>query len=170
MTTIPTDGTLVAGCDPSSKKLAVVVAHPDGRITTHVWQSTTKKWEPSSCLSVSRWISCEFGNMDHGVLWIEEPAMGASVRSSIVQAFVSGAAQSAFLALGWEIRLVNNMVWKKAVVGHGKAPKEQVAQSVKSQRPRLHRLVAGDEDLTDAAAIYMYGAQREQVLAKDRVL
>jgi len=151
------DGTLVAGCDPSSKKLAVVVAHPDGRITTHVWQSTTKKWEPSSCLSVSRWISCEFGNMDHGVLWIEEPAMGASVRSSIVQAFVSGAAQSAFLALGWEIRLVNNMVWKKAVVGHGKAPKDDVATAVAEHWPEASRLTSSDGDLTDAAAILLHG-------------
>jgi Holliday junction resolvasome RuvABC endonuclease subunit len=152
------DSTLVAGCDPSSKKLAVVVSHPDGRVTTHVWQSTNKKWEPSSCLSASEWIRCEFARMDPGTIWIEDPVVGrAGIRSSVVQAFVSGAAQAAFQSLGWTVQMVNVQRWKAVVVGNGHASKDDIASAVTQHWPDAARITSSDGDLTDAAAIALYG-------------
>jgi len=156
--------TLVAGCDPSSKKFAVVVDHPDGRVSTHVWQSTTKKWEPSSCLSVSEWIRCEFGRMEPGTVWIEDPVVGrAGVHATVVQSFMSGAAQASFMSLGWQVRMVNVMVWKRDIIGHGKASKDDVAGAVATHWPDALAPINGDGDLTDAAAICLYGLRVRDV-------
>lgn len=149
---------LVAGCDPSSRKVAVVVDHPDGRITTTTWSSRVKKWEPSSCLSAHEWVVTMFGRMDRGTVVIEQPAFrSAGVMSTVVQAFVSGAVQAAFLGIGWDVQLVNISTWKKAVVGSGSASKDDIAVAVREQWGPAFASCDGDGDLIDAAAICLYG-------------
>lgn len=159
--------TPIAGCDPSSKKLAVVVDHDDHRITTHVWQSAVPKWDPTACLSASEWVLCEFGGMPAGVIWIEEPLVGrGGAHPTIVQSFISGAAQAAWGKLGWDVRLVNVSVWKRRVVGTGGANKDDIGHCVAERWPAGSRAASGDGDLIDAAAIALYGRDVHAVAAQ----
>jgi len=147
---------VIAGVDPSSKKLAVVIDHQDGRVTTHRWVAEAKKWEPTNCQSAHRWVITEFRHTEPGIVWFEEPLMGrGGVRTSVVQAFTSGAAQAAFLELGWQVRLVNVQRWKAEVVGNGHASKDDVAATVAERWPDVVGL--GDPDLNDAGGICLYG-------------
>lgn len=159
---------MIAGCDPSSRKLAVMVEHPDGRITAHTWTSSTKKWEPSSCHGALEWVLSEFGDLEPGVLWLEEPVVGRSGRATVVQAFVSGATQAAFVKLGWEVRLVNVTSWKMELgkplgLKLGRAEKDDVADALRQLWPDGAALASDDGDLVDAAGICLYGRRIRDV-------
>jgi Holliday junction resolvasome RuvABC endonuclease subunit len=75
----------------------------------------------------------------------------------MVQAFTSGAIQGALHERGCITQGANVSSWKKAVVGKGNATKEDVGESIRLRWPALYTEVAGDQDLTDASAIALYG-------------
>lgn len=147
--------------DPASGKLAVVVDHDDGRVSAHTWKAQGPKWTPEHTHSAHEWITTMLAH-DPGVMWVESPLVGkAGVRSTIVQAFTSGAAQAALLHLGWEVRLVNVSTWKKRVTGSGKASKDDVGNTVESKWAKGWAAASRDADLIDAAAICLYGREIE---------
>lgn len=149
---------VIAGADPASGKLAVVM-DDDGQVTKHCWKSTSKKWEPANCAEVHRWVQREFMDLHCGDLFLEAPVVGrGGAHATIVQAFVSGAVQAAFLELGWRVHLVNVQRWKKHVAGTGRADKDDVERALADVWPVGWDAADGDADLIDAAAIAVYGA------------
>jgi hypothetical protein len=47
--------------------------------------------------------------------------------------------------------------WKKGTIGRGNATKDEVSAWLGEHHPKYARQCRGDQDLTDAAAIYLYG-------------
>ena len=95
--------------------------------------------------------------------YVEWPVLGrGGFRSTMVQAFTSGAIQGALHGRGCVTQGANVSSWKKAVVGKGNATKEDVGRSIQLRWPSLYAEVAGDQDLTDASAIAIYGKQLQE--------
>jgi Holliday junction resolvasome RuvABC endonuclease subunit len=88
------------------------------------------------------------------VVVVESPIQGASrnVRVGISLGMVAGAICVAARQAGASVLLVPPATWKKTVVGHGNANKEQVAQWLQSEHPDL-RANAHSQDLVDATCI-----------------
>jgi hypothetical protein len=95
--------------------------------------------------------------------YVEWPVLGrGGFRSTIVQAFTSGAIQGVLYGRGCTTQGANVSSWKKNVVGKGNATKEDVVQSLRLRWPSLYREVAGDQDLCDAACVAIYGRQVQE--------
>jgi len=147
---------IIAGCDPSSKKMAVVVDSDPP--TTHVWKmKPVAKFSTANLISVHEWIVEEFADHEPGHIVFEWGLAGRDIRATMVQAYTSGAAQAAFMTIGWTVSLVNVSTWKSTVVGNGRASKDDVQQFVSSEWPECD--FQGDADLADASAIALWGRQ-----------
>lgn len=100
--------------------------------------------------------------------FIEAPLVGrGGVRSTMVQAYVSGVVQACFVKAGFTVYLVNVQTWKSAYCGNGHASKDDVRRSLAGRWPKGARTAGSDSDLIDAAAICDYG---REVAAKGLVL
>ncbi len=150
----------VIGIDPASTRAAFVAIHgtkfhvvsypklgPSGAVAcAAAWHATHEFLESLP------WAAA------HVHAFIEWPVLGrGGFRSTMVQAFTSGAIQGALHERGCTVHGANVSKWKKVVVGKGNATKPEVAESIRGQWPSLHRAAAGDQDLHDAAAIALYG-------------
>lgn len=163
----PSERTVIIGIDPAASHLASVTAR-EGRIgavqpdlcdtskvsfgspwhTTHTGLAMQWAWD---ILGVAR----AYGDP---VVYLEEPLVGrGGVKSTMVQAFTSGAVQAAFAMEGVPVHLVNVGTWKKEVLGNGRADKPAVMELVRHRWPDAAVATGGDQDLADAAAIAMYG-------------
>jgi len=101
---------------------------------------------------VSRWIGAEFA------AHIESPIVGrGGVRATMVQCWTAGAILAALHQHKIEVGLANVSSWKKSVVGHGRATKEEVASFVEFRWPALHAEAAGSQDVFDATCIAHFG-------------
>lgn len=90
--------------------------------------------------------------------FIEDPVLGrGGFRSTMVQAFTSGAIQGALHEWGATVHRANVSTWKKQAVGKGNAKKPEVAESLRLRWPALFASMGGDQDLCDAASIALYG-------------
>ena len=95
--------------------------------------------------------------------YVEWPVLGrGGFRSTMVQAFTSGAIQGTLHERGCVTQGANVSSWKKAVVGKGNATKEEVVQSLRLRWPSLYHQVVGDQDLCDAASIALYGKELQE--------
>ena len=85
---------------------------------------------------------------------IESPIQGGSrnVRVGISLGMVAGAISVAARQAGASVELVPPSSWKKAVVGHGNANKDDVAAHLAAHHPHLHKLCTS-QDLIDATCI-----------------
>lgn len=160
--------TVVIGIDPASTRLAGVVCRigMDGRprlLDASKRELTTKKWSPEVTPLAMEWswdLLALARSAGDPVVYMEAPVVGrGGVRSTMVQAFTSGAVQAAF---GWEevpVHLVNVQTWKKELANGGPHPvgKDAVGAMVGEQWPEAAAAAAGDADLIDAAAIALYG-------------
>lgn len=98
----------------------------------------------------------EFWGVDQ--VWIEDTIIGNNRKYSLQLTEVKGAVMAA-LALHADVRLVDNQVWKKAVVGHGNAGKDQVRDYIHVTHGAYAPLCEGNQDLYDACCIALYGRQ-----------
>ena len=90
--------------------------------------------------------------------YIESPVVGrGGALVTIQQSFVSGVVQLCLQRHGWSVDLVNVQSWKKHVVGSGNSNKQQVSEWFALNHERESRLFGGDQDLTDAACVGLYG-------------
>ena len=95
--------------------------------------------------------------------YVEWPVLGrGGFRSTMVQAFTSGAIQGTLHERGCITQGANVSSWKKAVVGKGNATKEEVAHALRLRWPSLYQRVGEDQDLCDAASIALYGKQLQE--------
>mgnify|MGYP003627208534 CR=1 FL=1 len=152
---------IVIGVDAAASRAAFVAL----RGTEHFTKAVTK-------LGAVGGVACANGaNATHAFLnelpwqvtqpiqaYVEWPVLGrGGFRSTMVQAFTSGAIQGTLHERGCDTQGANVSSWKKAVVGKGNATKEEVAESLRLRWPSLYAGVAGDQDLCDAACIALYG-------------
>ena len=164
---------IVVGIDPSSVKLAMVAKAVGVSEPLLVCQSriasTGHGGSPLACDAAYRSIPHYLGPLSqHGSLhvYIEAPVVGRGVRSTLVQAFVSGAIQASLATLTRHVYLVYPSAWKKAVIGKGSATKGDVASSIAALWPGAFSMAAGDQDIVDSAAICLYAEQRINRTAK----
>lgn len=87
-------------------------------------------------------------------VFLEGPVVGkGGVKSTMVQAYVSGAVQAACSGFGEIIHLVNVTSWKKEIVGNGRAGKSEVKRAMRGRG-----IPDGlQQDFYDATAICLYG-------------
>jgi Holliday junction resolvasome RuvABC endonuclease subunit len=168
---------LVVGIDPSSKHLACVAKHPLGHTMAMVKYTLGTKYSPQSAaeamdstLAFIDAIAPMAVPSAPRLAFIEAPLVGrGGVRTTMVQAYVSGVVQSCFVKAGFTVYLVNVQTWKASYCGNGHASKDDVRRAVAGRWPKAARNAGSDGDLIDAAAICDYGseaASRGQVLAK----
>jgi Holliday junction resolvasome RuvABC endonuclease subunit len=97
---------------------------------------------------------------DADAIWVESPLVGNNMKYSLALAETNGALLASLAQLrmrGCDIRSVNVSTWKKEVVGKGNASKEQVSNYIVATHPAYAPFCDGDQDLTDAACIGLYG-------------
>lgn len=158
--------TCIVGIDPSSTKLAVVTLIPGHRgwkVLAHKY-TLGPKYHPTCTLHATAAIrrhvtQSPIADQLQRYAFVEAPVVGkGGVRSTMVQAFTSGATQAALLGAGFNVELVQNTAWKKSIVGSGNAAKGDVAEALRLRWPVQQARVADDQDLLDALAIALYGA------------
>jgi Holliday junction resolvasome RuvABC endonuclease subunit len=73
---------------------------------------------------------------------------------------VAGVLVVAARASGARTLLVEPSTWKKQVIDHGNASKDEIAEWLTRQHPVLSGLTDGNQDAVDAACIGLYGQAR----------
>ncbi len=153
----------IVGCDPSSKKLAVVITRVGNiqRVDVRV-ETLSFRDKPRACSEAFGFFTDlieEFGERRLDVYY-EAPVLGrGGARATIPQSYIAGAVQAACFLRDTPITFVNNTSWKSKVIGTGKADKTLIAQRLCELWPAAFRAAKGDMDLYDAACINCYGTQ-----------
>ena len=151
---------VVLGIDPSSRKIAFFSLGTDGYSHTHVVQVPTKvKNRAVLCAQIYTECYEYFELLDKSIpVFIEQPLMGRSAHATIVQAQSNGVVQAAATLAGMErVYEVNVRSWKREVIGRGNADKAYIHSWLRSHHPSLADNAGDDQDLTDAAAVALYG-------------
>lgn len=147
---------MIWGVDPASKKIAMF--SDDGRVHAHLLlvKPSTRNLELIALRNQMELIlKCD----PNPVIYCEEPVVAGArnLRSTILIAETAG------MILGMRARtvLVPVSSWKKSTVGKGNATKDEVAQWLREEHPGYASHCHGNQDLTDAAALCIYGQQLE---------
>lgn len=152
---------IIAGIDPNKTKIAVALYNTLSEglelhcFTTKLGSRTQQLWE----LGVQTRQFCK----DAHQVYIEEPLIGRSVRSSLYVAQTAGAVGSYLLVPGY---YVSNSAWKKSVVGMGNANKATVSSWLNTNHVTYAALCDGDQDLIDATCLALYGAGVQDVASR----
>jgi Holliday junction resolvasome RuvABC endonuclease subunit len=165
---------LIAGIDPSAKKIAIVATHPTLNVSyvQSFMLYKTKETQTPASLGKALDAMDEFLAWAAGVApqgeqrfaWVEDPLVGrGGVTTTMKQSYVGGIIRATLHNAGFTVYGVNVSSWKKDVLGNGRAQKPAVSAHLKRAWPKVHGLVGSDGDLADAAAINLYG---RSVLAK----
>jgi Holliday junction resolvasome RuvABC endonuclease subunit len=167
------DNAIIIGCDPSSKKLAAVISfigkEEDADIDIYKLKAKEKAL---SCAMAFTWArrlgrKCLEQSADV-VVFVEAPVFGrGGPGSTIPQAQINGALLAGFSMAGITVMTANNSHWKKEVIGKGNANKVQIKEWVQQYWPAMYLSANNDQDVIDAAAIYIYGSK---VVARSRTL
>lgn len=153
------------GIDPASSKIAFVAVVGDEEYKTAYYKrlGTSGGHACSSAWHTTNLFLAVVHMTWPGLpiyAYVESPVVGrAGVRSTMVQAFTSGAVQAALYDAGCDPQGANVSSWKKAVIGKGNATKDDVADWLQLRRPDLFRAAGGNQDVVDAACIALYGQQ-----------
>jgi len=155
---------VLAGIDPSTKKIAIVGASLSGRKAWHEAISIAERGEtaytPERAARAADAV--EQVLLTHKVqeVWLEAPLLGrAGVRTAVTLGYVAGAVQVGAVRAGAEVHLVNVQKWKSTVCGarFGSASKSDVAKAMAKLWPVVYRKIDKDQDLIDASAICWHG-------------
>jgi Holliday junction resolvasome RuvABC endonuclease subunit len=143
---------MIIGVDPGLRK--VTLACSEG-MRTHIQVARSERWRELNeirdeiRLLMARWAQVE--KIDR--IYLEEPVVAGArnLRATIGIAETAGVV----LSLGIPVTLVPVSSWKKAVIGSGRASKEDVAEWFTRTYPEA----PGHQDIYDATAILHYGDQ-----------
>lgn len=104
-----------------------------------------------------------YRNSDGSPVWVEAPIVAGArnLQSSLKIAQVTGVAHTV-MDNSHEVAVAS---WKKAVVGNGRADKEQVRAWLVENHPDLYRLTRHSQDLIDATCIALYGEVTDDLFA-----
>jgi len=152
----------VVGCDPDTKALNVALidtsaAERPGTLQIRAKGKTAEARLPLLVEAVEKWCA---DNADVDWVYIEKPTLQrfggkANVTSHDLQVIVLGVYLSAFVRFGIKHSIVDNMVWKRTLLGTGKANKDDIKAWVLTAFPDLP--TDEPQDLYDATAIAAYG-------------
>lgn len=167
---------LVVGCDPSAKKIALVVIDTVLNVQRVFVYSLYKTGTQNpvalgKALFDMRDFLGQIAPMTSGsdnTAWVETPFVGqrkgagVTAGSAIKQGYVRGIVVGALVDAGFNVYDLHQSTWKAwfGVTGKTKEAKANASRILGVQHPKLFRLVEGDVDLTDAAAIALYGAEQ----------
>ena len=145
-----TAGEIVLGVDYGTARIAIA-----GPSIMHFEEVILRPGDNLGALDVlaeTLWNAVTRTHAD--VVVVESPIQGGSrnVRVGISLGMVAGALCVAARQAGASVQLVPPASWKKMVVGHGNANKEQVALWLQSEHPEL-RAEAHSQDLVDATCL-----------------
>jgi len=94
-------------------------------------------------------------------IWIEDTIIGNNRKYSIQLAEIKGAVLATLARVrmirGTDVRMVDNKVWKKQVVGNGNATKDMVRDYIDVTHGAYAPLCEGDQDRYDACCVGLYG-------------
>lgn len=163
----------IIGIDPSAKKIAIVLMGPGG-LAADSFQLTKKKTTPTSPESVGKALAVMrdyLHDKSHMMTseryaFIEAPLVGrGGVNTTLKQAYVGGVIQACLIEVGFKVHVVHPSTWRSGLgikARETTALKAATRQYVMTQSPKLFRMVDGDNDLTDAGAIALYGADQRR--------
>lgn len=147
------------GVDPASKKIAMFTVPVDDLVRTEFIE-VKKSDRNLELVSLRDHIEFNLLYDTDPILYVEEPVVAGArnIRSTILIAETVGM----ILALRAKVHMVPVSSWKKATVGNGHATKEDVAQWLAEEHPDYAKHCGSNQDLIDAAAIYIYGRGMEE--------
>lgn len=164
---------VVIGCDPSTKKVALVWVYDGDTKTPHTWLYKLPNTQDYTerCGAAYKAVRRQLQRIVQGhptievYFFIEEPVVGrGGAYATISQSKIHGAIVAACHASGvvTKARGVNNSTAKKQVVGKGNAGKPEIAQWCKvywrALAAKLTQYNKGDQqDIIDAGMIEQYG-------------
>lgn len=139
---------IVWGVDVASKKIAFFGGDPIRAVSIKAKKSDRHTELSSMMAKVAEMIPV------NNFLYVEEPVLAGArnIRSTIL------CAESVGMVLSIrESVLVPVSTWKKSTVGKGNASKQDVSNWLQRAYPNYFDACAGDQDLIDAAAIFVHG-------------
>lgn len=118
---------------------------------------------------LSDWLYSKCWNIKADIVVIESAIQGASrnIRTGLLMSRMQGSLMAEATRLGIETIEVAPAKWKKEIVGKGTASKIEVSTAIKIRYPEYYKHCEGDQDITDATAISLYG---EKILERRRQL
>jgi Holliday junction resolvasome RuvABC endonuclease subunit len=147
------------GVDPAAARLDAVIVFSDG--TWQIEQRTMPTDMVDRCDVAERWMrrvvkeTAAWGGKV--VVGVEEPVLGRAGRAgaagTLPNAMVHGALLVGARRAGAIVLRINNMHWKKTIVGKGNAKKPEVNAFIRQTWPELWNLAKGRQDTCDAACI-----------------
>lgn len=138
------------GVDVGARRLALACPERNIAVALKVPIST-----PSLEVSILvGWLRGQVGIRD--LLWIEAPIVGASgnAQTALRMAITVGAILG--VHPGGHATLVAPASWKKVVVGHGHASKNDVKSWLDANHPALAQACHGDQDRYDATCLGLF--------------
>lgn len=148
------------GIDPASKKIAIFgVQNGQPFAMTKVVKKSSRDIELTDLRGFMETVLHMFDGKDGDLtLFCEAPVLAGrrNIQSTILIAETVGM----ILSLGVPTYLVAPSAWKAKTLGagNGNASKEDVAKWLEAEYKGYSDLCDGDQDLCDAATIYLYGA------------
>lgn len=167
---------VIAGVDPSAKKIAIVATVPllnvSKALTFSLYGKGQTKQTPESIAAALTameefvaWVNQVAPNGERHA-WVESPLVGrGGVLTTMKQAYVGGVIRAVLVRAGFTVHDVNQSTWKarlgaKGIKGdHSRAVKADVKRIVRIVWPKIAGLIGDDSDLADAAAIAIYGGR-----------
>jgi Holliday junction resolvasome RuvABC endonuclease subunit len=160
---------MIWGVDPASKKIAMFTDN-DGLIHRELIE-VQKSDRNLELMSLRNHMEYVIKYDRDPIIYCEEPVVAGArnLRSTILVAETVGM----ILCLNAQVYLVPVSSWKKYTVGKGNATKDDVAAWLEEEHPDYARECRDtkqrpNQDLRDAAAIYLYGKEMEAL--RGRVL
>ncbi len=145
---------IVLGVDPDTKAITAVAVDTERPTWFHVTRLEAKGRRAEDRIQA---LASQIETWPHHTydwVYIETPVMGVNVKALRDQAFVVGMLRYELWRRGQAHSLVDNGTWKKAVLGNGKASKEEIAQYAAKRFPQLK---GESQDIFDAACIALFG-------------
>lgn len=153
----------ILAIDPSTKRLGMVTK-TEARLADLTNGGKIKGACPESAAQAMKAVTQMLtDHQDVDEVWLEAPAaMKAGISSTLKQAYISGAIQAVAAGMGCAVHMIAPASWKATVCENGHASKDDVAVSVKNQWPEMWPRLEGEQDLIDAAALWLHGTQVER--------
>ena len=168
---------LVLGFDPSAKKIAVVGVETFTNFhyveSKLLYPKGTTRQTPQSLANADSFMESVILSVEHlasagqRFAFVETPLVGrGGVSASIKQAYVGGIIRGCLAKNGFEVVDANPSTWRSVLKIKGKGTLELKAATrahVIAHLPKAMQRIGTDVDLTDAAAICLFGLQRVAV-------
>lgn len=152
---------MIWGIDPASKKIALFGGDPLRAQVIKV----PKTNRGDELYTLRDRLEQIIGPDD--TIYVEEPVLAGArnIRSTLLVAETVGMILSVSRA-----KLVEVSTWKKSTVGKGNASKDDVRQWLEMAYPQYAEACDGDQDLIDAAGIFVHGRGTERFLGQRQYL